>query len=233
MARRQGKTQREQMRLLVLDDSSACYDKVAQYCPLLLEAGIDPTIKYPNIFSENSIFGRFSYFVPSFAISVIAIGAFIACFWLPEQCPRDATRVRPLQHCLRKCPSRQDRMKCASFESVSGFGRGYAASRGADWTAPRDDGATGGAAASVPRDPPHLVAPVAPPPAVAATPVTAIPPTHRVHQLLFPIGIHEALFAGFGKGLLVWRELDFRPWEVFGHFGRLFRSQGEFRAARD
>jgi len=43
-----------------------------------------PATKYPNIFSENSIFGRFPYFLPSFAISVIAIAAFVACFWLPE-----------------------------------------------------------------------------------------------------------------------------------------------------
>ncbi|XP_048548565.1 probable peptide/nitrate transporter At3g43790 [Triticum urartu] len=43
-----------------------------------------PAKKYPNIFSEKSIFGRFPYFLPSFAISVLAAGACVACIWLPE-----------------------------------------------------------------------------------------------------------------------------------------------------
>ncbi|KAI0498227.1 hypothetical protein KFK09_021468 [Dendrobium nobile] len=43
-----------------------------------------PAEKYPNIFSEESLFGRFPYFLPCLCISVIAVLAFVACFWLPE-----------------------------------------------------------------------------------------------------------------------------------------------------
>uniref|UniRef100_A0A0D9UZP8 Major facilitator superfamily (MFS) profile domain-containing protein n=1 Tax=Leersia perrieri TaxID=77586 RepID=A0A0D9UZP8_9ORYZ len=43
-----------------------------------------PATKYPNLFSEQSIFGRFPYFLPSFVISVLAAGACVACIWLPE-----------------------------------------------------------------------------------------------------------------------------------------------------
>ncbi|XP_047057351.1 probable peptide/nitrate transporter At3g43790 [Lolium rigidum] len=43
-----------------------------------------PANKYPNIFSQESIFGRFPYFLPCFAISVLAAGACVACIWLPE-----------------------------------------------------------------------------------------------------------------------------------------------------
>ncbi|CAN7132282.1 unnamed protein product [Brassica rapa subsp. narinosa] len=43
-----------------------------------------PAEKYPNIFSLDSVFGSFPYFLPSLVISVYAIGALIACWWLPE-----------------------------------------------------------------------------------------------------------------------------------------------------
>ncbi|KAJ1283350.1 hypothetical protein BS78_03G121900 [Paspalum vaginatum] len=43
-----------------------------------------PAQKYPNLFSEESIFGRFPYFLPCFVISVLAAGSYIACIWLPE-----------------------------------------------------------------------------------------------------------------------------------------------------
>ncbi|XP_062208699.1 protein ZINC INDUCED FACILITATOR-LIKE 1-like [Phragmites australis] len=43
-----------------------------------------PAHKYPNLFSEESIFGRFPYFLPCFVISVLAAGSCIACIWLPE-----------------------------------------------------------------------------------------------------------------------------------------------------
>ncbi|XBI26891.1 probable peptide/nitrate transporter At3g43790 isoform X1 [Triticum dicoccoides] len=43
-----------------------------------------PADKYPGIFSVNSIFGRFPYFLPCLCISLLAIAAVIACFWLPE-----------------------------------------------------------------------------------------------------------------------------------------------------
>ncbi|WVZ71571.1 hypothetical protein U9M48_020143 [Paspalum notatum var. saurae] len=43
-----------------------------------------PALKYPDLFSEESIFGRFPYFLPCFVISVLAAGSCIACIWLPE-----------------------------------------------------------------------------------------------------------------------------------------------------
>ncbi|KAL6626425.1 hypothetical protein ACP70R_030151 [Stipagrostis hirtigluma subsp. patula] len=43
-----------------------------------------PSDKYPGIFSERSIFGRFPYFLPCLCISLLAIIALVACFWLPE-----------------------------------------------------------------------------------------------------------------------------------------------------
>uniref|UniRef100_A0ACD5VHS3 Uncharacterized protein n=1 Tax=Avena sativa TaxID=4498 RepID=A0ACD5VHS3_AVESA len=43
-----------------------------------------PAKKYPNVFSHESIFGRFPYFLPCFVISVLAAGACVACIWLPE-----------------------------------------------------------------------------------------------------------------------------------------------------
>ncbi|PQQ20524.1 protein ZINC INDUCED FACILITATOR-LIKE 1-like [Prunus yedoensis var. nudiflora] len=43
-----------------------------------------PAEKYPNIFTESSIFGRFPYFLPCLCISVFAFGGAISCCWLPE-----------------------------------------------------------------------------------------------------------------------------------------------------
>ncbi|CAD6231893.1 unnamed protein product [Miscanthus lutarioriparius] len=43
-----------------------------------------PAEKYPHIFSKESIFGRFPYFLPCFTISILAMGSCIACIWLPE-----------------------------------------------------------------------------------------------------------------------------------------------------
>jgi MFS family permease len=42
-----------------------------------------PAEKYPNIFSQSSVFGRFPYFLPSLVISVYATAVLIACWWLP------------------------------------------------------------------------------------------------------------------------------------------------------
>ncbi|CAN1837608.1 Probable peptide/nitrate transporter At3g43790 [Linum perenne] len=42
-----------------------------------------PAEKYPSLFSKNSIFGRFPYFLPCLLISIYSLGVFIACWWLP------------------------------------------------------------------------------------------------------------------------------------------------------
>ncbi|XP_041023596.1 protein ZINC INDUCED FACILITATOR 1-like isoform X2 [Juglans microcarpa x Juglans regia] len=43
-----------------------------------------PAEKYPQIFSEESLFGRFPYLLPCLLISIFALGVSILCFWLPE-----------------------------------------------------------------------------------------------------------------------------------------------------
>ncbi|KAK6127098.1 hypothetical protein DH2020_039161 [Rehmannia glutinosa] len=43
-----------------------------------------PAEKYPHIFSKESLFGRFPYFLPCLVISAFALVAFIISFWLPE-----------------------------------------------------------------------------------------------------------------------------------------------------
>ncbi|KAK9725887.1 hypothetical protein RND81_05G175600 [Saponaria officinalis] len=43
-----------------------------------------PAEKYPSLFSQDSIFGRFPYFLGSLVISVFSLFVFGICFWLPE-----------------------------------------------------------------------------------------------------------------------------------------------------
>ncbi|OMO60217.1 Major facilitator superfamily [Corchorus olitorius] len=43
-----------------------------------------PADKYPNIFSQDSLFGRFPYFLPCLVISIFAFGVSIGTCWLPE-----------------------------------------------------------------------------------------------------------------------------------------------------
>ncbi|XP_062077131.1 probable peptide/nitrate transporter At3g43790 isoform X2 [Humulus lupulus] len=43
-----------------------------------------PAEKFPDVFSKESLFGRFPYFLPCLFISIIALVITILCFWLPE-----------------------------------------------------------------------------------------------------------------------------------------------------
>uniref|UniRef100_A0A453HIF7 Major facilitator superfamily (MFS) profile domain-containing protein n=1 Tax=Aegilops tauschii subsp. strangulata TaxID=200361 RepID=A0A453HIF7_AEGTS len=43
-----------------------------------------PAEKYPNIFSPDSFFGRFPYFLPCLCTSVFAAVVLIGCLWMPE-----------------------------------------------------------------------------------------------------------------------------------------------------
>ncbi|KAJ3684370.1 hypothetical protein LUZ61_013534 [Rhynchospora tenuis] len=43
-----------------------------------------PAEKYPNIFSEQSVFGRFPYALPCLCISLFAVAVLISSIWLPE-----------------------------------------------------------------------------------------------------------------------------------------------------
>ncbi|RZC64214.1 hypothetical protein C5167_025986 [Papaver somniferum] len=44
----------------------------------------EPAVKYPNIFSKDSLFARLPYFLPCLCISIWTAAATIACLWLPE-----------------------------------------------------------------------------------------------------------------------------------------------------
>ncbi|XP_062084513.1 protein ZINC INDUCED FACILITATOR 1-like [Humulus lupulus] len=43
-----------------------------------------PAEKFPKIFSKESLFGRFPYFLPCLLISIFALGVTILCRWMPE-----------------------------------------------------------------------------------------------------------------------------------------------------
>ncbi|XP_038994413.1 protein ZINC INDUCED FACILITATOR-LIKE 1-like isoform X3 [Hibiscus syriacus] len=43
-----------------------------------------PAEKYPNVFSKDSLFGRFPYFLPCLIISLFALVVTIGAWWLPE-----------------------------------------------------------------------------------------------------------------------------------------------------
>uniref|UniRef100_A0A0C9S8Z0 TSA: Wollemia nobilis Ref_Wollemi_Transcript_10065_2141 transcribed RNA sequence n=1 Tax=Wollemia nobilis TaxID=56998 RepID=A0A0C9S8Z0_9CONI len=43
-----------------------------------------PADKYPNIFSKDSLFGRFPYLLPCLCNTAIAVIVFVSTFWLPE-----------------------------------------------------------------------------------------------------------------------------------------------------
>ncbi|XP_062196912.1 protein ZINC INDUCED FACILITATOR-LIKE 1-like [Phragmites australis] len=43
-----------------------------------------PAEKFPNVFSPDSIFGRFPYFLPCLCTSVFAAAVLISCIWMPE-----------------------------------------------------------------------------------------------------------------------------------------------------
>ncbi|KAH9610807.1 hypothetical protein KSS87_023698 [Heliosperma pusillum] len=43
-----------------------------------------PAEKYPEIFSQDSLFGRFPYFLPCLITSIFAVLVTIGAFWLPE-----------------------------------------------------------------------------------------------------------------------------------------------------
>ncbi|PWZ29891.1 Protein ZINC INDUCED FACILITATOR-LIKE 1 [Zea mays] len=43
-----------------------------------------PARQYPNVFSEESIFGRFPYLLPCLSISIFSAVVLVSCIWLPE-----------------------------------------------------------------------------------------------------------------------------------------------------
>lgn len=43
-----------------------------------------PAEKFPSVFNEASLFGRFPYLLPSLCVSLFAVVVLITCIWLPE-----------------------------------------------------------------------------------------------------------------------------------------------------
>ncbi|XP_062100200.1 protein ZINC INDUCED FACILITATOR 1-like [Humulus lupulus] len=56
-----------------------------------------PAEKFPDVFSKESLFGRFPYFLPCLFISIIALVITILCFWLPEKLPEKLETVGAFQ----------------------------------------------------------------------------------------------------------------------------------------
>ncbi|CAN1298534.1 Protein ZINC INDUCED FACILITATOR-LIKE 1 [Linum perenne] len=61
-----------------------CFIVIYTACIIFSFYLMQPAEKYPNVFSEDSLFGRFPYLLPTVAISLITLGVTIASFWLPE-----------------------------------------------------------------------------------------------------------------------------------------------------
>lgn len=57
----------------------------------------EPAVNYPTVFSPDSIFGRFPYFLVSLVISAIALVVTFLCFWLPETLHNHSGRGK-IQH---------------------------------------------------------------------------------------------------------------------------------------
>lgn len=53
-----------------------------------------PAEKFPNIFSQDSIFGRFPYFLACLVISIFSLVVFFICFWLPETLHKHGTHEK-------------------------------------------------------------------------------------------------------------------------------------------
>ncbi|MCD7465545.1 Protein ZINC INDUCED FACILITATOR-LIKE 1 [Datura stramonium] len=58
-----------------------------------------PAEKYPATFSNDSIFGRFPYFLPCLCISLFSLVVAIGSFWLPETLHNHDSEVPPQDSC--------------------------------------------------------------------------------------------------------------------------------------
>ncbi|XP_038689030.1 protein ZINC INDUCED FACILITATOR-LIKE 1-like isoform X2 [Tripterygium wilfordii] len=75
---------REEHQALGLSTVSAAWAVGLIIGPALGGFLAQPAEKYPNIFSKESLFGRFPYFLPCLCISLFAFVVTIASCWLPE-----------------------------------------------------------------------------------------------------------------------------------------------------
>ncbi|CAL9108919.1 unnamed protein product [Musa acuminata var. zebrina] len=78
-----------------------------------------PAEKYPNIFSKESLFGRFPYFLPCLCISLVAIAATVACLWLPETLHiHDKWEIEDLEGSLIRCETRESSEETEASKSL-------------------------------------------------------------------------------------------------------------------
>ncbi|XP_030548369.1 protein ZINC INDUCED FACILITATOR-LIKE 1-like [Rhodamnia argentea] len=68
-----------------------------------------PAEKFPSVFSKESVFGRFPYFLPCLTISLFALVVSIASFWLPE--------TLHMHHGSRKLDESREGAETASVKS--------------------------------------------------------------------------------------------------------------------
>ncbi|KAK1381255.1 Zinc induced facilitator 1 [Heracleum sosnowskyi] len=75
---------RQEYQALALSTVSTAWSAGLIIGPALGGFFAQPADKFPALFSQESIFGRFPYFLPCLIISLGALVVAIACFWLPE-----------------------------------------------------------------------------------------------------------------------------------------------------
>ncbi|WOH16228.1 hypothetical protein DCAR_0935777 [Daucus carota subsp. sativus] len=75
---------REEHQALGLSTVTAAWGTGLIIGPALGGFLAQPADNYPDLFSSQSLFGRFPYFLPCLAISLFALVVDIACLWLPE-----------------------------------------------------------------------------------------------------------------------------------------------------
>ncbi|CAI0466210.1 unnamed protein product [Linum tenue] len=75
---------REDQQALALSTVSTAWGIGLVIGPALGGFLAQPAEKYPNLFPQDSLFGRFPYLLPSLAISIITLAVTIASLWIPE-----------------------------------------------------------------------------------------------------------------------------------------------------
>ncbi|VAI30038.1 unnamed protein product [Triticum turgidum subsp. durum] len=65
-----------------------------------------PAEKYPQTFSKESVFGRFPYFLPCVAVSLLAAIVLISCIWMPETIHKHKSPEKDIQ-VVKALPSEQ------------------------------------------------------------------------------------------------------------------------------
>ncbi|XP_010557819.1 PREDICTED: protein ZINC INDUCED FACILITATOR-LIKE 1-like [Tarenaya hassleriana] len=75
---------RDEYHVLALSNVTASWGVALIIGPAIGGFLAQPAEKYPSLFSKESIFGKFPYFLPCLAISLFALVATLISFWIPE-----------------------------------------------------------------------------------------------------------------------------------------------------